>query len=173
VGGLLFVVRLIIMFVGGVDDADGDMDAAHSDADASFKILSLQGLTAFFMMFGLVALALFRQSGTSHGMALAGGVLAGCATVWIIGKIFLGMKRLQSDGTLKMENAVGKTGTAYLRIPAGGTGKAEIVVQGQLRVFDAVSDDHEEIPSGAKIEVVRLGGSDSVVVKKVPAGTSM
>ena len=167
VGGLLFLVRLIMMFIGGVDDGDGtDVDDAHADADASFKILSLQGLTAFFMMFGLVALALFRQSGTSHGLALAGGVAAGCATVWVIGRIFLGMKRLQSDGTLQMDNAIGKTGTVYLRIPAGGTGKAEIVVQGQLSVFDAVSHDREEIPSGTAIEVVRLGGSDAVVVKK-------
>ncbi len=85
-GGAIFVVRLILFFIGmghhGVDadtgfdadvghmgevghdvgDAHGDLHGHADETESSFKFISLQGITAFFMMFGLVGLALSRQS---------------------------------------------------------------------------------------------------------------
>ena len=57
IGGSLFLIRLVLQMVGfGTEtaaDHPGDMDS--SDTDASFKMLSLLGITAFLMMFGLGA----------------------------------------------------------------------------------------------------------------------
>lgn len=168
-GALMFIVRTILMFVG--HDADGDM-ADHpgdvsGDADASFKVLSLQGLTAFFMMFGLVALAISKQGGAGNLWAVLGGVVAGLFTMWLIGRIFVGMKKLQADGTLRIENATGQEGEVYLPLGPGKGGQVRVAVQGQLRVFDAVTEGPVDLKTGARIKVVRVTGGNILVVEKI------
>jgi len=118
--GVLF--RLVLLFAGG--DLDGD-DAGPPDGDG-FRALSVHGLSSFFMMFGLVGLALGRQSRAGAGWSLLGGLLAGLAAVWIIARLCRFALRLQSSGTLPMEAATGCSGTVYLTIPAGGTGRVNV-----------------------------------------------
>lgn len=70
-------------------DADVDVDVAAADtdaADAGFRIVSLQGLTSFFMMFGLVGLALSKQSQVAPSIAVAGGIGAGLLSMVIISR---------------------------------------------------------------------------------------
>lgn len=173
-GGCLFLLRTLLMFLGHHGDVSGDMSggvdvhdvAGHGDADASFKVLSLQGLTAFFMMFGLVGLALSRQSPAGEIGSLIGGVAAGVATVWLIGRIFIGMKNLQSDGTLRVANAVGQEGTVYLPIAPGRTGQVQMTVQGQLRVFDASAEGDQSFQTGDRVRVTRVTGASTLVVQK-------
>ncbi len=168
-GGALFVVRTIMMMVGHSGEVDTDIGQAdmHGDADASFKFLSIQSLTAFFMMFGLVALALSRQSRVGDLWAIIGGAAAGAATVWVIGRIFVGMKRLQADGTLQVENAIGQEGSVYLNIPPGKSGQVRVAVQGQLRVFDAISESNAPIITGDRIRVKKLSAGNILVVEKI------
>jgi hypothetical protein len=83
-------------------DGGADVSGDHADADASFKLLSLQGLTSFFMMFGLVGLALLRAN--LHVLiTIIGGMIAGLVTVAVTGLIFTQMKRLQTEGTIKIK----------------------------------------------------------------------
>lgn len=166
-GGILFLARTVLMFVGVGDGDMGDADIG-GDADSSFTLLSLHGLTAFFMMFGLVGLALSKQSGVGDPLAVVGSLAAGGITVWIIGRIFVGMKKLQSDGTLKMQNAVGQEGTVYLTISAGGTGKIRLTVQDQLRIFDAVAADPQEtIKTDARVRVTQVVSGNILMVERV------
>ena len=170
VGGIIFGIRMLLLFIGhhGLDAAgvqgDGEFSVDHADADSSFTVLSLQGLSGFFLVFGLVGLALSCQSHTGDVVALCGAFAAGSFTVWLIGRIFTGMGRLQADGTLKIENAVGQEGTVYLRIAKGGTGKAQVEVQGQLRTFEAVTDG-EELKTGERVKVERIAAGHVLVVK--------
>jgi membrane protein implicated in regulation of membrane protease activity len=178
VGGVLFILRLVLMFLGAGDqDADMDLDAdvdAHIDAagdvgsaDFSFKILSLQGLTAFFTMFGLVGLAMKRDSGMSTSWALLGGFLAGLAGVWLVSWVFCLFKKLQDNGTLNYKNALGQEGRIYLKIPANGTGKIEVAVQGRLLVLNARARDQEEIPTDARVKVVEVARGNIMIVEKL------
>jgi len=170
VGGVLFLIQLVMQFIGGDTDAFGDMDGVGIDdlhaSDLSFKLLSFQGLSAFFMMFGLVGIALSRQSSAGPVWALIGGLIAGLATVWVIGKIFSKMKGLQSSGTIDINNAVGQEGKVYLTIPAEGTGKIQIIVQSHLREYEAISEGEEEIKTGEQVKVVRIVSGNIMVVKK-------
>ena len=61
-GGVVFVIMTVIQFFGGDMDIEGDVDVdvASGTADVSFKVISVHGLTAFFMIFGLTGLALFE-----------------------------------------------------------------------------------------------------------------
>lgn len=173
IGGMLFVLRTLMMFVGGhfSDDAldaaldTGDVSSDHStDGDASFKLLSLQGLTSFFMMFGLVGLALLRTNLPAM-VSVIGGTAAGLASFWVLSLIFAQMKRLQSEGTIHVQNAVGAEGSVYLTIPKNGTGQVQIVTQGALKIFDAISKDKLLLATGDKIRVVSVDGNTLVVEK--------
>lgn len=175
IGGTLFILRLIMVFAGGGDSHDGldtaldtTLDASHADhasADVSFKLLSLQGLTAFFMMFGLVGLALLK-AGLPVLVTVIGGMLAGFATVAVVSAIFTQMKRLQTDGTLNIQNTIGKDGEVYLTIPKNGSGQVQIIVQGSLKIFDAISGNEASIATGEKVHVVGVQGGNTLLVEK-------
>ena len=191
IGGTLFILRMLTMVVGGLDfgdsdiptDFDGALDGGldadlgadfhgdvgeidHPSADFSFKFLSLQGLTAFFMMFGLVGLALLRAN-LWPLVAIGGGMIAGLFTVWVIGMIFTLMGKLQSSGTLQIKNAIGQQGSVYLTIPATGSGQVQIAVQGSLRIFDAVSGEKKKISTGETVKVTNVIDNKTLVVIKL------
>jgi hypothetical protein len=167
----------MLLVGGGLDHDDFDpslethmeTDLDHAgtavDSDFSFKLLSMQGLTAFFMMFGLVGLAILRTRAPII-LSVFGGVAAGLFAVWIISILFAQMKRLQSEGTLDLQNAVGASGSVYLPIPKGGSGQVQVAVQGSLKVFDAVSADKKMIPTGEKIQVVGVVDQKTLIVEK-------
>lgn len=171
IGGGLFIVRFLIQFVGGSDTASdtdlevGHADVNHVDADVSFKLLTIQGLTAFFMMFGLVGFAMLRESRASGGVALASALAAGTGAVWLIGKIISSVKKLQSSGTLDNSGAVGEQGTVYLTIRAQGAGKVQVTMHGRPRDFEAVAKDGAEIKTGERIRVLEVNNSVLVVEK--------
>ncbi len=185
IGGTLFLLRTILLLVGGGighDDFDthfdGDINVDHEiqldtdhtdtyvDSDFSFKLLSMQGLTAFFMMFGLVGLALLKAK-LAVAITMFGGGLAGLFAVWVISLIFSQMKRLQSDGTLQIQNAIGQSGSVYLLIPTKGTGQVQVTVQGALKIFDAISADEKIIESGKKIRVIGTIDNNTLIVEEI------
>jgi len=190
-GGAIFLIRFALLLFGGIGDVDmdadagvdmdadlGDMDAGDgdigtgdtgldTDAAASFHLLSLQGVTGFFMMFGLIGLTMMKQSGLGELLSIAGATCAGVATMFIIAKVYSLMKRLQSSGTLNLRNAIGSEGTVYLNIPADGPGKVRIVIQNGLKVFDAVSENKTDIKTDERISVVKVISGNVLVVKKL------
>lgn len=174
VGGTLFILRTILMFMGiDGDGADADLDAGdlgdthHGAAmSLSFNLLSLQGLTAFFTMFGLVGLTLSR-AGVHVLLTILGGTAAGLFTVFLISLLFSQAGRFQSEGTLKIVNAVGANGSVYLRIPAGGSGQVQVPVQGGMRILDAIAAGDVDLPTGTKIRVTGIADSSTLIVEKI------
>ncbi|MCK5270118.1 MAG: NfeD family protein [Sedimentisphaerales bacterium] len=178
IGGTLFMVRLVLQFVGGdtdmdadgdIDiDMDGDVDVGDGgDSDISFKLLSLQGITSFALMFGLVGLAMMRQSGQNAIWALVAATVAGSATFWLMQWIFNKAKVLQSSGNIKIKNAVGKEGNVYLTIHPHGTGKVRVSVQNHLKVWEATTNSNQEIKTGERIRVTDVVSGNVLVVEKL------
>ncbi len=175
-GGVLFFIRLVLMVIGGdaeaggYVDAAGDVDAGAGSSDTSFQILSLQGLTGFFMMFGLIGLAVIRamsKGAAGNIVSIAAGLVAGLFAVWVITKLFSMMKDLQSSGTLDLANAVGQEGSVYLTISAEGRGKVQIAIQGRLQEFEAVSEQKVDIKTGERIRVLKVVSGNVMSVEKV------
>ncbi|MBN2048623.1 MAG: NfeD family protein [Anaerolineaceae bacterium] len=176
-GGMDSVGEMGDLDAGGVDDfdlsgadaasvdLDLDADAGGADfdnPDFSFRFLSLQGVSSFIMMFGIVGLAIAKAP-ISPIFSLIAGIAAGVLTVWVVSLIFGLMIRLQSDGTMRMQSGVGERGEVYLRIPANGAGKVRVIVQGALRVLDAVAADGQEIPTGSAVKVIAVRDTVFVV----------
>jgi membrane protein implicated in regulation of membrane protease activity len=196
-GAIIFILRMILLVVGGFGGGDGDMDGMDvgdmdldgmdgldgmdvgdldldgmdnidleqlglEDTDFSFRFLSIQGVSSFIMMFGIVGLAIAKASPYAI-LSLSGATGAGVFTVWVVSLIFKWMGKLQADGTMQVENAVEQIGTVYLKIAENGVGKVQIVVQGALRTLDAVSAHESEIKTGTKVKVVTTRGTLLVV----------
>jgi len=172
VGGTLFLLRLGMMLIGGgvsdhaLDTALEDAGSGGHDADISFKLLSIQGLTSFFMMFGLVGLAMLRAN-LPVLLTVAGGLIAGFVTVAITSLVFSQMKRLQTDGTINIQNTVGVEGTVYLTIPKNGTGQVQLIAQGALKIFDASAKNKDSIAVGDKVRVTGVTGGNVLTVEKI------
>jgi hypothetical protein len=174
-GGTVLALRFLLMLFGldhgdagvdldaGMDLDHGDLSDVGHDGGGIFTFLSVQSISGFFTMFGLVGLGLL-QINASDVLSLVGALSAGVFTAWCTGMIFLAMRRLQSEGTLVISNAIGQTGTVYLTIPETGTGSVNVAVQGSLRTLDAVSEKGKRIPTGSIIKVVGITAGKILVV---------
>jgi hypothetical protein len=176
IGGGLFAIRLVLFFLGGFGDTDADGDIGDAgdigdigdaaESAASFQLLTLQGITAFLAMFGLVGLACHKAD-LGAALSVGGGTAAGAVSVVIITKLLAALLKLQSSGTISLKNAIGQDGSVYLNIPADGTGKVQVEVQERLMVLEAVSADKVDLKTDDKVKVVGLVGGRTLSVKKL------
>jgi membrane protein implicated in regulation of membrane protease activity len=158
VGGLILFLRLILM-VAGLDHHGADI---HVDSDAGFQALTIQGLSAFFTMFGVVGYMLHHNATLGLLLALAGAVAAGVFSMWLIHVVFRSMLRLQSSGTVSLFAAVGSEGSVYLTVGKEG-GRVQINFANRLREFEAVSADGSTLPTGTAIRVQSVTANTLVV----------
>lgn len=181
-GGIVLLLRLILMVAGLGDwdagpDLPADFDLDHGELSNGgdghggvFNFFSIQSIAGFFTMFGLVGMGLL-QIDVSEAWSLAGALAAGLFTAFCTGLIFIAMRRLQSEGTLVVENAIGRTGMVYLTIPEKGTGSISVTVQGSLRTLDAMSANGQRIPTGSIVQVVGITAGKILMVSEQTAGS--
>lgn len=160
VGGVFFLVRLSLTFLGMGDHHDidhaGDVDGHdHPTPDADFKLLSIQGFTAFLLIFGTFGLAAARSSHLSTLQSCTIGVLSGLAMVWLVNKLFHLFSKMQHAGNIDLKNAIGQVGSVYLTITSLTPGKVTVLVQGRLMTLDATTNA-DSIPTGTQVRVVAI-----------------
>ena len=182
---LILLLQTLLLFLGGdAPDLDGDgvPDALEAGADADLDedgipdtpgesstplhILTLRGVVAFFCLFGWGSLGL-SQAGLPLWLALFFGIQMGVIAMVAMALLLRWVLTLQSDGTLRLENAVGQAGEVYLTIPPlrSGTGKVNVLIQDQLQECQAVTDSPAPIPTGAVVAVLGLAGPDTLLVE--------
>jgi len=155
---VLFVIQFVLSIIGIDFDADAESDMGDPDGidglDADFALLSVRSVIAFFTFFGWTGVvALGGGVGAVMSILLASS--AGFVAMLVVAYIFYLFIKLQSSGTLNLENALGNTGEVYLIIPGdkAGTGKVQMKIQGSFRELDAITIG-ETIPTGAPIRVI-------------------
>jgi hypothetical protein len=194
-GGTILVCQFVMLLLGlgggeSVDNLDAPVDfggggeefAGHTaesgdghapggthhpfDAAALFKVLSFKAVVAALAFFGLGGLAA-QSAEFPAPQALLIAVACGGAALVGMQKLLRLMTRLNADGSLRLERAIGKSGTVYLAIPAAGhgAGKIHLKLQNRLVELEAVNASAERIAAGATIVVVGLAGSDAVEVE--------
>jgi hypothetical protein len=74
--------------------------------------------------------------------------------------------KLTYNGTLDLNNAIGKTGVVVLSIPPKkeGRGQVQVVIQNSLRTLEAVSEEIDIIKSGTQIQVIDIAEDNVLVV---------
>jgi membrane protein implicated in regulation of membrane protease activity len=170
-GASFFIIRLILQLSGFIHfDIHTDHDLLHTDHDTSdsydsFKFFTIQNLTAFFMMFGLVGLGMVR-SHIHIAITLICACFAGVFTVYLLIKILSSVAHLESSGSLDMMNAIGQEGVVYLSIPTDGSGQIQISIQGRMQIFDAICEHGERIETGERVIVLRVVDGYTLSVEK-------
>ena len=169
VGTLLFVIYFGLVLIGGV--ADGALDAVGIDVDfgmdsaeGSFQMLTVQGILSFVMMFGIFGLAT-AQAEQHNIVAVGVGGVAGVTSMWLVGKVFQVMMSLESDGTVRHNEAIGAKGTVYRTIRAGKSGQVQVEFQDALRTCEAVAEDETITIETGKFVVVTGNIAEILVVK--------
>lgn len=167
---LIFIIILISTFIGG---SDADMDAGSADADIDgdagigFQFFTLKNLVGFFTIFSWTGIACL-DSGMTETASMIISVIAGLFMMVAMASLFYFMGKLTDDGTLRMKNAVGKTGDVYLLIPANrsGFGKVNIMVQGAMRELRAMTDENFELSQGTIVVVQEVIDENILLVSK-------
>lgn len=147
------------------DDLEmGDDLADHHGASWMFGMLSLRSVTAFVAFFGLGGrMALSFNLGDFVAFLWAMGLGAGAMTA---AALFMRLLHdLRSEGNVRIENALGTTGTVYLTVPAKrtGIGKVEVSVQGRSMTYHAITNA-DELRTGSRVKVVGISDPNTLEI---------
>lgn len=165
---VLFVIQFVLSLIGLDFDGDADGDFGGADGmDADFALFSVRSIIAFFTFFGWTGIAALNY-GVGSTLSVLFATLSGFSAMFVVAYLFYLFIKLQSSGTLKLENALGELGQVYLVIPGDktGTGKVQMKVQGSLRELDAITDG-QTIPTGSPIRVIDVLEDGMLLVEPV------
>lgn len=158
---------------GGGHDAESHHDAGHESAPNWFlSKLTFRTLTAASAFFGLAGLAAQRFD-LEPMVCLAVAAGAGALMFFLVAWLIRFLSRLNVDGTVRIERAVGSIGTVYLSIPGAKTGAGKVHVNQLNRTveYKAITSQ-EQLPTGAKIVVISVVSADTVEVAPANQGTA-
>ncbi len=181
---LVFILQVIMTFIGLGDQGDV-LDSSHEipqdsidldmndnigeflDFKYKFKLVTIRSVVVFFTIFswtGIVA----TTSGVGKLATVIIALISGFVMMVIVSYIYYFLTKFVEDGTMNMINAVNKEGIVYLIVPGKreGNGKVEVVVQGALRLLDAVTDG-DAIPTGSKVAVINIVENQLLLVEKI------
>lgn len=169
IGGTVLVCQFVMTLVGlGAESLEIDGIDLHHPGDAHhghwlFGALSLRTLTAFTAFFGLGGLAANAYD-LSEPQALAAALAAGCGAFFCVAWLMGQLTRFDTEGTVRLEDALNQTGTVYLRILPGGLGKVQVAIGPRVLELTARANVDRELRNGESVRVVRLLGADIVEV---------
>lgn len=164
----IFIVLMILTFIGGEFDDTGDVDAdIDGDTGIDFQFLSFKNLIGFFTIFGWTGIACINE-GLSKGMTLLISIVCGLLMMFIMASLFYYLGKLNSSGSLKMKNALNQVGEVYLTIGANRSkiGKVHINIQGGMRELEALTDETFDLHQGDIITVTEVTGTGILIVTK-------
>ena len=168
IASAIFIVLIILTFVGGELDDTGDVDSdIEGDTGIHFQFLSFKNLIGFFTLFGWSGIACIGE-GLSKGMTILISTVCGLLMMTIMASLFYYLGKLNSSGSLKIENALNQIGEVYLTIGANRSriGKVHINIQGGMRELDALTDEPSDLRQGDIVTVVQVTGTGILIVNK-------
>lgn len=188
-GSVFVVVNLIVALIGlggdsdvgdtadtadatiagadSVDSADlSDTGQAHGNGGSFLRAFSIRSLAAGVAFFGLGGLA-SSGTGLDQTKTFVVAALCGLAAMYFVYYLMRSLTSFNYDGSIRLDTAVGSSGTVYLRIPGkrAGIGKASVIQQGRTMEYEALTDYPEDLPAGMPIVVVKLLNCNQALVE--------
>jgi hypothetical protein len=167
-GGGILLLQLVSSVVGFHHDATDDLHGVHL-AEEGLNLFSVRAIAAGVAFFGVGGLA-GMSTPLRALLAIPAAVVFGGAAMVGMAYATRAILRLEDDGSVRVESAVGVSASVYLSIPAarGGLGKIHVQVQNRLVEYQAVTSHSEPLPTGARVLVVDVIDSDTVDVVPDP-----
>ncbi|WP_298479003.1 hypothetical protein [uncultured Maribacter sp.] len=168
VSSVIFIILVILTLVGGdTDGMDGDLDAdIDGDTGIGFQFLSFKNLMGFFTIFGWSGISCL-DAGLSKSLTITISILCGLLMMFAMASIFYYLGKLQSSGTLKLNNALNQIGEVYLTIgnKRSKIGKVSITVQGTLRELEALTEEDKDLVQGDVVKVKEVTNNGILIVE--------
>lgn len=184
---VMLLIQMVLTLIGlGGDEGDADVEAEADgiddgieidDADEAFergdvfdgglRLFTLRGLIAFFSVMGWVG-TICCGSGLHLALSILISVASGFLAMTVLALLMKWLFSLQYDGTENVREALGVSGTVYLRIPPARTGKGKInaIIQGKLCEKYAVTDEETMINVDEEVTVVGISGEETLIVRR-------
>jgi hypothetical protein len=141
---------------------DGHHGGTPSGLD--FPIFGFRNLVCFFTLFGWVG---FLCESDFHSLVTLLIALAFGATAMVLnGYILFSLTKLEHDGTMDINNAIGQKGEVYLPIQGREekSGVVQVSIQGAVHELPARTMDGDTIPTGTQIQVVDIDEDNTLIV---------
>lgn len=167
---LIFLIQMVLTFIGGdMDmelDGDADFDVDH-DAGAGFQFFTLKNFIGFFTIFAWSGIAAL-DSGYGTATTLIISTISGLIMMTLMASLFYFFSKLTDSGTMNINNAKGAVAEVYMRIHGNrsNVGRVLVKVQGSLRELEAITDDEEDLPTGAVVNVKDVINDNILLVSK-------
>ena len=166
---IIMVLQTILLLIGFGMDGDADIsNDVDIDGDVSdgLALFTVRGIVTMFSIGGWVGVVSVN-SGLPNFVSILLATISGLIALFGIALFFKYAMKLQSDGTLDINNSIGKSGRVYIPIPPQrkGTGQITVLVQERLKELDAVTDNDAELKTGEYVEVVEIIDEQTVLVK--------
>ncbi|MGF1657228.1 MAG: NfeD family protein [Verrucomicrobiales bacterium] len=161
VGFVIVALQTLLSFFG-LDHANVDL-GGH---DTGLWFLSVRSICAFLGGFGWGTLIVDLQINNLL-VAFPIGFLVGTVFMMTVYFLLAFALRLQDQGNLNYQNAVGQTGTVYVSIPPSneGSGQIEVMFQNRLSTLEAITRGDTKLAPGQKVRVIEVLGSNTLVVE--------
>ncbi len=162
---LILTVQMGMVMLGGAVDMP-EAEIADTGEGGASGIFSIRTIGAFFAGFGWAGAAMI-QAGHSTGAAAFVATLSGSIFLGVVIYLMSYLHSLRQEGTLNYSNAVGNVGNVYLPIPPKrkGMGQVEVMVQGRLRIVQALSDSDKKIENRVAVRVTETIDEQTILVK--------
>ena len=159
---------IILTFVLSCITLDAEFHHGNFDLDLDdpLGIFNLRGFMSFLAIGGITGYGLSAYN-FSDPIAIAGGGIAGLIIAKATTSLMNYLMKSNNNGNIKPENAIGQIGEVYLTIPANGKnhGKVNVLVQGKLVEFDAITTKGIELKTGDKIAVIDIKENNLLIVE--------
>ena len=172
VSSLIFLLQAALTLLGMDHDMDFDIDAAHLDGDTmdmggSLSLFSVRSLVNFFVGFGWAGVSFYSLI-PQHWLLYLVAILVGIGFGYLYFFIRKQTKRLESDGTIDINESLGKPCDVYLRIPAErtGQGKVQISLRGSVHELPAVTNG-PLLASGTHVRVTEVIDNALLLVEHI------
>lgn len=169
IASFLFIITIIMSFVGGDADEIGDVDAEiDGDTGIGFQFITFKNLVGFFTIFGWSGIACIDE-GFSKPTTIIISLICGLIMMAIMAAMFYYMRKLSDSGTLDYKNALDQIGEVYLTVGANRSkiGKAHVRIQGALRELEALTDSETDLKTGTVIKVTSVTPNGILIIEKL------
>jgi hypothetical protein len=151
------------------DSAANGHSQGHQGLGAHLgRILTFQAVVSFLAFFGIGGLATLSHG---HGpwLSSAVAVATGMTAVAVLGQIFGSLRRLQTDGSVRLTSALGVRGVVYLRVPGHDAGEGKVTIPVQGRTIEVLArTPGPELRTGEPVVVLRVLDDQTVEVEAAP-----
>ena len=167
ISSAVLTLQMILAMIGGdLDGLDAEVDIPDTGEGGASGILSIRTIGAFFTGFGWSGAAML-QAGYGTGAATFVGIVVGSIFMALIFYLMAYLHSLRQEGTINYANAVGKIGSVYLPVPPHrkGIGQIEVLVQGRLKIVQAITYNDKKIGNRVAVRVTELVDTQTILVE--------